>query len=299
MPRFAIRLEVLLEQPLVVHQETPRHREDLARTASVLIEHDGTADAEIALELAQHQRIGTGPGEDRLFVVSHREEVAVGRRQGLQETVLLGIEILKLVHQHVVPPGRDGGGDISPLLEQGCRLRHQIVEVQHVLVPQVRQVLPEQPLVTRRERVALEAAAAEQGLQRPHPVAPHAEPPQEHLLIGVVRDAEARLQPDRRAMLAEHRRAEPVDRASGDVLRSWPEGTPQPLGDLLGGLVREGHGTDAVRREAQPAHQVLDTADQAEGLPRPGTGDHQDWAQRRLDRTALRGGRNGGHAGNL
>ena len=67
----------------------------------------GRVDAEVGPEALQDRGIGTGPGEDRLFVVSHGEAAAVSRGEVRDDLVLRQAQVLELVHQHVVPAAPD------------------------------------------------------------------------------------------------------------------------------------------------------------------------------------------------
>ena len=106
-------------------------------------------------------------------------------------------------------------------------------------------------------------------------------------LILLVGHAEAPAQPGGLGVLAQDAQAQGVQRPPRHFLRASPERAPQAHRDLLGRLVREGHGADPARVNPAGRDQMVDPADQAEGLPRPGPGHHQQGPERRLDGQAL------------
>jgi hypothetical protein len=89
-------------------------------------------------------------------------------------------------------------------------------------------------------------------------------------------------------VLAENVHAELVDGGPPDFSGRGAE-LLEAGGDLLGGLVGEGEGDDALRRNAVRFDEKADALDEAECLPRPGACYEEDWLSRRLDRLELRG----------
>ncbi len=103
----AIGLEPLLEQAGIVGDQLPGGVEDLPGAAAIQVQNDRRVDAEVGPEALQDRGIGTGPGEDRLFVVTHGEAAAVSRGEVGDDLVLRQAQVLELVHQHVVPAAPD------------------------------------------------------------------------------------------------------------------------------------------------------------------------------------------------
>jgi hypothetical protein len=96
-------------------------------------------------------------------------------------------------------------------------------------------------------------------------------------------------------MIPEHRQAKRVKGAAGDLLSRGPQRGAEAFRDLVGRLVGEGDGADPPRLDAEPADEMLDALDEAEGLPRSRPGDDQHGARRGFDGTKLGGGRDEGH----
>ena len=81
-----------------------------------------------------------------------------------------------------------------------------------------------------------------------------------------------------------------MDGAAVDVLGVRAQGAREPRGDLVGGLVGEGDGADAGRRQGRRREargEVLDPPDQAERLAGAGARHDEHGPEWRLDRLAL------------
>ena len=61
------------------------------------------------MELEDAARVGLPPAVDELVVVAHDEEPAVRPGEHVHERQLRSVEVLELVHQHVVEPPLDEG----------------------------------------------------------------------------------------------------------------------------------------------------------------------------------------------
>jgi hypothetical protein len=102
----------------------------------------------------------------------------------IENRVLRRVQILELVHQQVVPARRDALRDIGVAVEQLRRARDEVVEVQHVAGPQVRDVGLEGPLVTAAQCERLEAVAGEQQQDLTGPLLPHADAAKHQSLVS-------------------------------------------------------------------------------------------------------------------
>jgi hypothetical protein len=142
--------QFLVEQRRVVTEQSAGGVENLFRASAVLVEHDRPLDSILPCESSEDLGIGASPRKDRLLVVPDRKEIAVRLGQVSENRELGGVEILELIHQQVIPPGSDLGGHRSMFVEKTSRRVHQIVEIEHVLAPQLRHVLAEQHLVSLR-----------------------------------------------------------------------------------------------------------------------------------------------------
>jgi hypothetical protein len=135
----------------------------------------------------------------------------------------------------------------------------------------------------------LQPVPAEEVEQLADPLAPDPKPPQHPRLVVLVGDSEAAAEARRAGVLPQDRETEPVQGAAGDLLGGCPQRQPEPARDLVGRLVGEGDRADPARLHAQPADEVLDPADEAEGLPRPRPGDDQHGTGRSFDGAELGG----------
>ena len=299
--RLLIGAELLFEQLWIVRQDPPGGLEDLARAAAILVEHDGPVDRILAAEPHQDVGVRPRPGEDRLLVVADREEVAVRRRQALQEIVLDRVHVLELVHQQIVPACGDGIGNVAVGAQELLGLADEVVEVQHVAVREPGGVLAIQARVVSRQLVIplLDAVPAEPVQERAPLLLRHVQPAKDGLLVLLVGHPEALPQARGLGVLAQQRQAERVDRASRDGLGTLPQRVLQPDGNLFGRSIRERDRADALGRHVEGVDQVIDPGDEAERLPRAGSRDHEHRAERRFNREALLGEGVEGHAWNL
>src|SRR5262249_10346010 len=135
-------------------------REDLVRAATILLEVDFARQTKVAREVAEHARIGAGPGVDRLLVVAHREHVLVVVRQRAHDPVLYRVQVLEFVDEDDVPTRANGGTVLRPL-EQLGGLDHQRVEVDDLANLEKMLIALEQRELVRLERVAPEAMGRE------------------------------------------------------------------------------------------------------------------------------------------
>ena len=292
-----------LEQARVLGEQQARGLEDLPRRAAVLVEHYVGVEPEVVGKLAEHARVRTGPGVDRLVVVTDDEQVPVLQREPAHHGVLSGVEILEFVHQQVIPARRHLVGDVVVRLEEIGRVADQVVEVHQVAllekaaIPvEEREILGGQLDVTRTEE-------PEPGEQPAPPlVTPDPEPAEHILLVLVIGNAESAAHADAIAVLAQDLGAEGVEGAAFDRPGAVAERGLEAFGDFLRGFVGKGDGADPRGIEALALDQEADALDQAEGLPRPGAGQDEHGAEGRLDGLALAGRRrecgrdeNGGH----
>ncbi len=116
-------------------------------------------------------------------------------------------------------------------------------------------------------------------------------------MVLVVGDAEAGLQSDVGAKLAQQLGAEGVNRSPFDALGPRLQPPLETRGDLSSRLVREREDADALRIESSLLDEESDPLDQAERLARAGTGENKDRLGEGLDGLALGVGRNVGRIG--
>lgn len=106
-------------------------------------------------------------------------------------------------------------------------------------------------------------------------------------LIVFVRDAESRLELDVWAEFPEQRSAKRVERAARDAFRGWAELRGKAVGDLTGGFVREGEGTDPCRIEIVAFDQEANAFRETKGFPRPRPCEDKQWPRLGLDGVSL------------
>ena len=182
--------------------------------------------------------------------------------EALDDGVLHRVQVLELVHQHVVPPARDLLRHRQVLVQQLAGLHHQVVEVHQAPPRQVLAIAPERLLIVGLELHLPEPVHPEPGEQPATPLLPDAEPAEHAELVVLVGDAEAAADSDPLAVLAQNLDTERVERAAlhaaGPITQRL-----EPLGDFLRGLVGEGDGADPRRVESEPFDEIPDPLDQA------------------------------------
>ena len=130
----------------VRRDESVRRDHHPGRTSVVRFEDDapGVRVADRELENAPH--VGQAPGVDRLVVVTHHEQVALRLRQQPDELHLGRVDVLELVHEHVVvarlparadrvigPESCQGHGQETVEVDQPAELEQRPVPLDHGL----------------------------------------------------------------------------------------------------------------------------------------------------------------------
>ena len=294
--RIAVGLDAFGEAGRIVRDQLSRSLEDLNGAAPILIQKDGLRHPELIAEPSQDRGIRAGPGEDRLLVVSHAEEVAVVGDEHLEQLVLGEVEILELVHQHVVPPGSQRPRHRLLHTKQLLREIDHAVEVHQVTLPEQPHVLAKELLVAGGELIALQAVTAEVGEELPMALLANPKSTEQPALKILVGHAEAGAEAGLRGKLAKYRKAECVNGPAGELTLGQGDRAFETRRDLLCRLVGEGHGADAGRSEPEDLDEVLDAPDQAIRLAGPGPSDYEYRPQRRLDSPPLLRSRSLGHA---
>jgi hypothetical protein len=109
-------------------------------------------------------------------------------------------------------------------------------------------------------------------------------------LILLVGNPESRLERDVRAELAQQLRTERMDRSALHKLHARAE-LLETRSYLIRRFVGEREDADSVGGDSKVLDQESNALDEAEGLPRTGSREDEDWPQWSLDRLALRGSR--------
>src|SRR5918999_3735750 len=125
-------MDLFVEQSGIVLDQASRPVEDVNRAPPVDVEHDRFAHAKVFAELADDLGVRARPREDGLLVVADAENIAMGMRQALNDAVLHWIQVLKLVHQYVVPAAAQLGGRGFVGSQQLLGKSNQIVKIRQV-----------------------------------------------------------------------------------------------------------------------------------------------------------------------
>jgi hypothetical protein len=244
------------------------------------------ADTEIILEVPEDMWIGARPRVHGLLVITDGEDVTVLLRQPTNDRVLDRIQILELVDEDHIPARTDLVRDIvNP--EQLRRLQHQRVEIGDVSLRHGLLVSLVVPLVADAQRVPSKPISRK-GFQHFFLlIARDAQPSQHCFLLGLVGDAEARLQIDFLPEFSQQPGAEGVNGAALHPIDPVPQLALQTLGDLAGGFVGESKDADSRWIDLELLDQISDALDQTESFSGAGTGENQQRLRCRLDGLAL------------
>ena len=124
--------ELLVGPALVARDHRVGRVEDQLRRAVVLLQLDHRGVRVVPLEVEDVLDVGAAPAVDRLVVVAHHAQVAMGGRQGPHPQVLRPVRVLVLVHVEVAPAGLVLRQHLGRLLEQVHGPQQQVVEVERV-----------------------------------------------------------------------------------------------------------------------------------------------------------------------
>ena len=255
------------------------------------------------LEVEDVRDVGTAPGVDRLVLVAHHGEVAVLLGQESHELVLGAVRVLVLVDEEVGESPAPGLAYRGVALEQRDRPEEQVVEVEGPGRLEDLPVAGQHPAGDPRDRVLVLLAfpagvlpggdAREQAtgrvqllgeVQGAHGL------PHRRELVGLVVDEEAGARGPAASASRRRRRTQKLWKVDIQL----PEGPAgeQGLGPgahLLGGLVREGDGENALRRHPAIEHEVGDAVGDDAGLAAAGAGEDEDRTLDRQNRFSLAG----------
>ena len=280
--------------------------EDRRAGAVVAGQRDDRGVGEVLLEVEDVADRRPTPAVDALVTVADDHDVAVFRRQHVDQVVLRAVGVLVLVDQQVAEPRLVLVEDVREQLEQLDGLDDQVVEVERVVGLQLLLVgrvdladdglgvaarlglvglVVDQLVLGAADRVA-DAA----GCQALVVDAEVAHDPGDHALrvLGVV-DRELAGPAEATDLGAQDPHAGLVERRDPHPgAHPVPEELAHALLHLVGGLVGEGDRQDRPRRDVVVLDQVRDAVREHPGLARPGTGDAQHRPLDGLDGRALR-----------
>ncbi len=119
------------EDRRVHHQQSPGEGDDFARAATIFAELVFGDDAEIVDESEEDFRIGSSPRVNRLLVVADGKDVSVSLSERMNDHVLHGIQILKLIDEDGGVPASHFFSDFLDPHQLG-RLENEHVEVEKI-----------------------------------------------------------------------------------------------------------------------------------------------------------------------
>ncbi len=263
----------------------------------------------VALEVEDVAEVRPAPGVDRLVVVADHAQVVVRGGERPDDPVLGAVRVLVFVHVEIAPARLVAGEHLRLRLEEQDRPAEQVVEVERASLAEAPLVghgeLRDVLLVAGRGRL-FECVGTLQVVLRPGQRLEHAAGPdraalerhvevaedllhQRQLVVRVV-DHEARIEPDRHPVPAQHPGADRVEGAHlhlPAIVRANQR--HDPLAHLRSSLVRERHGQDPPGRHAGDADQVGDAMRHDPGLATPGAGEDEERPIRRRDSAGLFG----------
>ena len=258
--------------------------EDELGRAVVALQLDDRRLRPVALEIEDVAQVGAAPRVDRLIVVADHRQVAALGGERLDPQVLRAVRVLVFVDMEVVPAILVAGQDVGGLLEQADGLEQQVVEVEgarrleSLLIARgqsgdgplavVRGVLGEE---RRVEHLVLRPADRREDDARPQLTGERhvlfAEDLfHQRLLVVRVVDDEAAADADGLAVPTQDAGAQRMERPGLDVAATLADEADDPIAELGGGLVGEGHREDAEGRHVLDADEVGDAVGEDAGL---------------------------------
>ena len=267
--------------------------EDQLGRAVVLLELDHGGVRLVALEVEDVAQVGPTPRVDRLVVVADDAQVVVARRERPDPQVLGPVRVLVLVDVEVAPALLVAGEHGRRLLEQAHRLEQDVVEVERAHRPQPALVDPGEPgdlPFVMIEGAVRQGVGVEHLVLGPADRAEDGRRPElagrrqvllledllhQRLLVVAVVDHEAPIEPDRRAVAAQGPGADRVERAALHLAAGLADEGHDPLAQLAGRPVGEGHGQDLPGPNAEHADEVGDAVGEDAGLAAAGAGEDE------------------------
>ena len=298
----------LAEPALVGGDQARSGLQDVRGGAVVALQPHHLGAGEIALEAQDVVHLGAPPAVDRLVVIADAADVAPALGQQAQPQVLGDIGVLVLVHQQVAEALLEGLQHVRMGGEDGQIVQQQVAKVAGVQRPQPvlvllvqhhalavgeglalgrRGLLRGQALVlpavdqagevARRPALQVEVGRLNQLLQHP-------------LLVVVVQDGEAGLQPHQLGVAAQDLRRHRVEGAEpAQPFSLAADQVADALAHFAGGLVGEGDDQQLPRPRTVGVQDMGQARGQHPRLAGPGACEHQHRALRRLHRSTLLG----------
>ena len=273
--------------------------EDLGAAAEVAAEHDPGVSREPLAEREHVAGLRPAPAVEELIVVPDAADVAAGSREQGDEDALRLVGVLVFVDEQPPPALAVERQPVRVFGEQPHRVHEQVVEVEAVRPLQLDLGLPPHGGDQRRggvPRRLLVAVGGEQPVLGQRDLGEHlggrrlavvgerlldltallvGQQPLDHAAhVGLVIDGVVSGAPEHAGVLAEHARADRVERGGGDATRDlFAEQIREPQSQLAGRPHRERHREDLPRLRGADGEQPGDPVDQRLGLAGARAGD--------------------------
>ena len=251
-----------------------------------------------ALEGVETRHVAAPPAVDRLVIIARHRDRAVRRREGLDECVLEGAEVLRLVDQHGPEATPQSCAKRGVPVDERQRRGQLVHEVEPVRRPAPRLVGGHERrqrsetwrggIARRRHRV---------GLRPFHGLGPRGEIALEAEFVDeagdhpagilTVQDGEGRGPAHRGGMPAEEPGAEPVEGARPQAPGQRAQRPRESAAQLVRGRPREREGQDLGRGEPLVLEEPLDPVREDPRLATPGATGEEQGPGRVRDRGAL------------
>jgi hypothetical protein len=276
--------------------------------AVVLFEADQVLHLELALEVGHVAHIRTAKGVDALVVVADAEQRRTAAGEQLQPAVLQLVGVLEFVHQDVAEALLIVAAQRFVALQQFVGTQQQLGEIDHAFALALRFVGFVEPDAFARPIIRVPKCGLDRGGAQPLFLLRVDEMAQfarreffvidiqrfqkaldGSLLVGRIEDLEQLRQAGIAVMGTQQAVAQAVkgaDPHAPDVDRQY---RGEPRLHFLGGLVGEGHGEHAGRRDLAVGNQPSDARRQHPRLARTGAGEDQGMRRRQGDGGKLRG----------
>ena len=287
--------QVLAQALAVVLDDGVGGGQDVAVRAVVLLQANDVRPGVLALEFAHVANLGTAETVDRLVVVAHRKNVRPAPGQQLQPGVLQHVGILELIDQDVPEALLIMRPQRFVALQQFVATEEQFGKVHHPLAIALRLVfgvdldpllrvavvhlglpgadalflvrIDEVAQLARRVFFVVDIEVFQQALDH-------------RQLVGRVENLEGLRQPGLPVMSAQQTVAKPVECTDPHAAHIDRHQRGEARRHLLGRLVGEGHGQDAVRPDLAGRNQPGDPRGEHPRLAAAGSGQDQSMHRR-------------------
>ena len=293
VPGPILRPQLLLPSPLVVSDDLVGALQDLLGRAVVLLQLDDASLWVVLLELQDQPHIRATPAVDALIVIADHADVPALVGKQLHELVLRVVDVLILVHQHVM--------ESFVILLEGLRARleelhghhQQVIEIQRIALAQfpliraidalhdlVELAFAPAPILLHPHQLILRRTDGVLDVRRLELLGVDVQKRQrlfdDRPLVALVVDDVVIGHADGLTIGAQDSRADGVEGACPQPARLGADEVSDALFHLPGGFVGEGDGEDLGGGNVQVFDHVGDAVCEGAGLPAPCARDDQN-----------------------